>query len=314
MTYTEYYTSKEAIKAADTITREAFVVACTLYEPHWGWKDHLNCMTEDKLPIVYAFNIAETIKRRIVSSTNHISTIKEETNLLHLFSKNNFTSINWAYQQNTILGILYYMLAFSEGITSSALHCIEEQSKRLYGMPNEKGALYLTVFKNAVAKKQKLEEDILPTEKQDVKVDNETAQMLFNKIFRDGLDMKKISDEVLRLLDTKDKATDLVFTQQRHWYIVYQWFLEIGFIEKLRTAKIFREWTMAIFGKRGYATENDFSEAKKIYDGKLSDWEPNSDHIDFIIIRNNLSDIFSKENRNKYLIKDRYIDWSLGKK
>ena len=106
MTYTEYYTSKEAIKAADTITREAFVVVCTLYEPHWGWKDHLNCMTEDKLPIVYAFNIAETIKRRIVSSTNHISTIKEETNLLHLFSKNNFTSINWAYQQNTILGIL----------------------------------------------------------------------------------------------------------------------------------------------------------------------------------------------------------------
>jgi hypothetical protein len=141
-----------------------------------------------------------------------------------------------------------------------------------------------------------------------------TAQLIFNQIFRDGLDMEKISTALQVLLDKEIRKGVLLFSQQRHWYVVYQWFLEIGFIEKMRTAKAFREWAMAMFGKKGYSTENDFSEAKKIYNGNPTGWKPVVDHTDYTDIRNYLSREFSKEKRSEYLIKNRYIHWELPKK
>jgi len=86
--------------------------------------------------------------------------------------------------------------------------------------------------------------------------------------------------------------------------------LEIGFIEKKRTAKDFREWAMTMFGKRGYSTENDFSEARKIYKIEFpSQWIPIVDHDEYTDIRDLLADAFSKEKRQEYVIKDRYIYW-----
>ena len=117
--------------------------------------------------------------------------------------------------------------------------------------------------------------------------------------------MEKVSNDIKTLLETKTPNDNFLFSQQRHWYVVYLWFLEIGFIVKKRTAKDFREWAMAIFGKRGYSTENDFSEARKIYKDELpSRWKPIVDHHGYTDIRDWLANVFSKENRNNFVIKD----------
>lgn len=122
--------------------------------------------------------------------------------------------------------------------------------------------------------------------------------------------MNKVSNGLETLLGKKSPDGSLLFSQQRHWYIVYLWFLEIGFIEKKRTAKDFREWAMAMFGKRGYSTENDFSEARKIFKTEFpSQWIPIVDHHEYTDIRDLLADAFSKEKRQEYVIKDRYIYW-----
>ena len=66
MTYKEYYLSKESIEAADPITREAYSVASKMYKKHWGREFNLKCLTEDNIPIVYAFNMAQSLKDCII--------------------------------------------------------------------------------------------------------------------------------------------------------------------------------------------------------------------------------------------------------
>jgi hypothetical protein len=308
MSYKEYYHSKAEIKAADPITREAFVIASTMYEPHWGWKDNMNCMTEKKLPIVYAFNIAETFKESITDSTDRTSAIK------NLFKKNEFNAINWAYQRNTILGILYYILAFTENITIDDLRSLESQATHLMGINNERGAIYLNVFKDAVTKKHELEEEKESTSSSMsiTKIDVIKAQMLFHYFFRDGLDMDKIKNGLESLLNKRTLSGNYLFSQQRHWFVVYMWFLEIGFITKQKQGEKFRLWAISMFGNKGYSTTYDFEGAARIYKGNILEWNPIDKHEEFISIRDYLSEIFSKEKRNDYLIDGKFIYWNLN--
>lgn len=311
MIYKEYYSSEESIKAADPITREAFNVASKMYKSHWGREFNLKCLTEKNLPIVYAFNMAQSLKDCIFESDNHIETIKKETGgLWHVFWKKEKYEVEWVYQRNTILGILYYLCAFTDGITDAELSCIEDKATYMAHAKNMTGKIYFDVFRNAVVEKKEQSITQRSTPKTEAIQDTTKALFLFNKIFRDGLDMDKVSKEIENLLEEKTPDGRMLFSQQRHWFIVYLWFWEIGFIVKKRTAADFREWAKAMFGKRGYSTENDFSEAKKIYKGEFpSQWEPIVDHHDYTDIRDWLANIFSKKNRNKYIIKDRYIAW-----
>ena len=168
---------------------------------------------------------------------------------------------------------------------------------------------FFNVFKEAVAKRAKTETKEPPKEKDNISVDKQAALVLFHKIFREGLDMDKIETGIRTLLEYEPRKGTLLFTQQRHWYIVYQWFREIGFIEKGRTASAFREWAKAMFGRNGYSTDHDFDEAKKLYGGPPSTWKPIADHTDYTDIRDFLTQQFGKDQRDKYLIKDRYIQW-----
>ena len=99
--------------------------------------------------------------------------------------------------------------------------------------------------------------------------------------------------------------------QQRYWYIIYQWFLEIGFITSRRSGKDFRIWAIYMFGELGYSTQDDFSKAKAIASTSPSTWEKVPGHEDFISIRNMLKEVFPIEKRNVFLADGRYIDWKL---
>ena len=311
MTYKKYYSSEESIKTADANTREAFEVASEMYKSHWGREFNLKCLTEDALPIVYAFNMAQSLKECIFESSDHIETIKIEAgDLWHVFRKKKKYEVEWIYQRNTILGILYFLCAFTDGVTDDELSCIEDKATYMAHVKNMTGKIYFDVFKNAVIKKRAQAITHESTPKPEANQDTTKALYIFNNIFRDGLDMDKVGKDIKTLLETKTPNGSSLFYQQRHWYIVYLWLFEIGFIVKKRTAKDFREWAMAMFGKRGYSTENDFSEAKKIYKDEFpSQWKPIVDHHDYTDIRDWLANVFSKENRKEYVIKDRYIAW-----
>ena len=78
MIYKDHYKDYGDIAIADNITREAYTVAAQMYKPQWGWKDNVNHLNEEKLSIVYAFNVAECLRDSILNSNNHKETIKNE--------------------------------------------------------------------------------------------------------------------------------------------------------------------------------------------------------------------------------------------
>ena len=163
----------------------------------------------------------------------------------------------------------------------------EDKATYMAHVKNMTGKIYFDVFKNAVIKKRAQAITHESTPKPEANQDITKALYIFNNIFRDGLDMDKVGKDIKTLLETKTPNGSSLFYQQRHWYIVYLWFFEIGFIVK-----------------------NDFSEAKKIYKDEFpSQWKPIVDHHDYTDIRDWLANVFSKENRKEYVIKDRYIAW-----
>ena len=306
----EYYTSVDAIKGAGTITAEAYEAAKAMYQSGWGWQYSLNHLKEEEFSIVRAFNLAQNLKESVINSENRLKTLKKEAGgLWHFFSKRNRYEVTWVYQRNIVLGILYYLLAFDDSTKEEELRYLEQRALYMGGIKNELGMAFFNVFKEAVAQKAKTEIKEPPKEKDNISVDKQTALVLFHKIFREGLDMDKVGTGIRTLLEYEPRKGTLLFTQQRHWYIVYQWFREIGFIEKGRTASAFREWAKAMFGRNGYSTNHDFDEAKKLYGGLPSTWKPIADHTDYTDIRDFLTQQFGKDQRDKYLIKDRYIQW-----
>ena len=333
MNYQEYYSSKEYIKNSDSVTKEAFDIISTMYETHWGRKDNKGCLTEGQFPIVYAFILAENLRRCIFASNDYKKAIKKETDeLWHLSTKKKSHEVEWVFQRNTILGILYYRLAFHEGIGQEVLDCIEQSALKVKlpiihsHVKNPNGMLFFNVFKDAVRKKSEKQKEQKTEEirhKKNLATTNgiqapspnaALAQELFIKTFREGLDMEKISNDLEMLLEKKQPSGKTLFSQQRHWYIVYQWFKEIKFFTKERAGKDFREWTIAMYGKRGKSSEYDFSEAKKIFKGEPSSWKLRTKYKDYTDIRDYLSKAFNKEKRNIYVIDGRFIDWKLKTK
>jgi hypothetical protein len=132
------------------------------------------------------------------------------------------------------------------------------------------------------------------------------AKKMFGGIFREGLDMDKIGKGLNSVFNDRN-----YHHQQRYWYIIYQWFMELGFITSKRSGKDFRIWAVYMFGEKGYSTQDDFSKAKAIASDCPSEWNTISGHEDFILVRDILNEVFNKEERNKYLIDGRYIDWNL---
>ncbi len=150
-----------------------------------------------------------------------------------------------------------------------------------------------------MSKKEGCREKDIPLEKDTVQ-----AKDIFNNVFRDGLYMDKIGRGLEVIFNNR-----IYHHQQRYWYIIYQWFLEIGFITSRRSGKDFRIWAIYMFGELGYSTQDDFSKA--ISSTPPSTWGKVPGHEDFISIRNMLKEVFSIEKRNEFLADGRYIDWKL---
>lgn len=318
MTYKEHYKDYGDISIADDITREAYAVAAQMYKPQWGWKDNVNHLNEDKLSIVYAFNIAKCLRDSILSSENHKKTIKEEVrNLMHTFNKKKSFEVQWIYQRNTILGILYYLLSFSDGIVDEDLNYLIECARHLWIFPNDKGMVFMNDFIKAAESKKVWQKDHEVDNSKDEQIQEQNrhmAQVVFNKIFRANLDMGKIDKTLRPLLSIKTKDGKRMLLENKYWFVVYQWFLEIGFIEKQRTGSKFREWTQYLYGQRGFSTPSQFDEAKRDCKGLPSQWKPIDVPDNFIAIRDKLSTVFNKEKRGEYRIDGQNIVWDIDKK
>lgn len=138
------------------------------------------------------------------------------------------------------------------------------------------------------------------------------AQDCFKKIFDDRLDMDKIEVGVKYILGQKNYDNTFIFNKQKHWYLVHRWFIEIKFIKKEKSGKIFREWCYCLFDKK--STEYDFDAARKIIKNFPSMWEPTDNHLDFKEVIQLLQTVFAKEKRADYqLNKENYIDWELNR-
>ena len=124
--------------------------------------------------------------------------------------------------------------------------------------------------------------------------------------------MDKIGNAIEKLYENKTLKSKVVKFYQRYWYVVFVWFMEIGFIEKQKKGKTFRKWLQAMFGGNGYATDGDFNEAQKILGKSLpSEWNKTEKNMGYIYIRDYMAEHFSKNKRNDYLLAGRYIDWEL---
>ena len=327
MEYLEYYESVKEIKASDQLIHEAFWVMSKMYDTNWGWKDNKCSLTNKKLSIVYAFNMAKSIKEYILKSENYKNAIKEcSDNLWHVYTKKKNYECTWLYQRNTILGIVYYSLAVENNINQDILNFLEDCTLKfklplvnLY-IKNRGGMIFFNEFKNAVLKKQELNNNQNLHEKstnnhRTIKIDKYVAQDYFNKIFRDGLDMEKIGNAIEKLFENKTLKSKAVKFYQHYWYVVFVWFMEIGFIEKQKKGKTFRGWLQAMFGEIGYATLGDFNEAQKILGKSLpSEWKETEKNMGYIYIRDYMAEHFNKNKRNDFILTNRHIDWDLNKK
>lgn len=327
MEYLEYYESVKDIKASDQLVQEAFWVMSKMYNPNWGWKDNKCCLTNKKLSIVYAFNMAKSIKEYILKSNNYKKAIKEcSDNLWHFYKKKKNYECTWLYQRNTILGIVYYLLADENNINQDILKFLEDCTLKFklplvnFYIKNKGGIIFFNEFKNAILKKNKLnnnENQLEKSSKKDrkIKIDKEVAQEKFNEIFRDGLDMVKIGNAIENLLENEILKNKIKKFHQHYWYVVYVWFMEIGFIEIQKKGNIFREWLQAMFGGIGYATPGDFNEAQKVLGNSLpSEWKETVKNKGYIVIRDYMAEQFSENKRNDFKLTNRHIDWDLNKK
>lgn len=332
MEYTEFYQSEEELAHSDKATIEAYRIAKRMYSPHWGRKDNKVYLTEKDLPIVYAFNLAEGIRRIIKKAgTDFLEVINRESRGLFSWgTKKQGHEVEWLYQRNTVLGIAYYLLAFDGSTDEKILDSLHDAALNVHlpivskiHFPNQGAMPYFNMFEETISskkaneafqendtfarkrrnvpKKESFNEKDIPLEK------NQTlAKEIFKTVFREGLDMDKIGCGLEQIFEKRTYNH-----QQRYWYIIYQWFLEIGFITSRRSGKDFRIWGIYMFGEKGYSTQDDFSKAKAIASTPPSTWERITDHDDFIAVRDMLKEVFHIEKRNEYLTDGRYIDWRL---
>ena len=318
MNYKEHYTDSFFISLADNITKEAYAVALQMYNTYWGDKYKVNQLTEQKLSIVYAFNMAVCLKESILNSTNHIETIKKEVrSLWHFWGQKGPNEVIWVYQRNIILGILYYLLSFSDGVDAKELECLKECARHIGIFTNEKGMVYMNDFITAVEKKKESLKDSEYDIERDIQtkeVDRHMAQYVFNNIFKANLDMEKIDKAIRPLLTIKSKDGKRMLLENKYWFVVFQWFLEIDFIRKQRTGSKFREWTQYLYGQRGFSTTSQFDEAKRVCKGVPSQWKQFDVPDEFIAIRDKLSVVFNKDKRQEYRIEGKNIVWDVNKK
>ena len=307
------------IAIADNTIREAYTVAAQMYKPQWGWKDNVNHLTEEKLSIVYAFNVAECLRDSILNSNNHKETIKKEvSNLMHTFLKKERYEVQWIYQRNTILGILYYLLSFSDGIVDEDLESLKDCARHWWVFPNDKGMVFLNDFIKAAENRKDWfknhENDDTDTQEVQLKeLNRHMALVVFNTIFKHNLDMDKIDKALRHLLTIKTTDGKRMLIENKYWFVVFQWFLEIGFIEKQRTGAKFREWLQYLYGERGFSTTSQFDEAKRVCKGLPSLWKSLDVPDDFIAIRDKLSVVFAKNKRVEYHIDGQNIIWDIDK-
>lgn len=330
MKYTEYYKIENDLVRSPKVTKEAYDIVKAMYEPHWGRENNKKCLTQEELPIVYAFNLAEGIKNEILAAGDNYSeaVARESKELYHWGTKKQKHEVDWLYQRNTVLGITYYFLACEPDIDERILDELHQAAVNVPAplipsihIPIISAMPYFDIFVDAariknnqdsehkalVKRKRNVPKRELPDEKEMLLAqDWEQARRIFDSIFRCGLDMDKIGNGLNSLFNNRN-----YIHQQRYWYIIYQWFMELGFITSKRSGKDFRIWAIYMFGEIGYSTQDDFSKAKAIAPGSPSEWKIISGHEDFILIRDILNGVFNKEQRNKYLMDGRYIDWNL---
>ena len=307
MEYNEYYTEEEDIKISDNITEEAFIVAKSMYKTNWSWKRKVNCLTDIKFPIVEAFNIAETIKQRIIKSEDYSKTIKIEVNKLNHI-------MEYLYQRNIVLGILYYILSFTKNIDEKDLKYLEKKALYLGFLKNKRGMIFIEDFIKAVKNKKELMNSKTTLKDPPIEINKHKAQSIFNEIFREGLCMNKIDASLKIILNIKTKNNDFLFSKEKYWSIVYLWFREIKFIENIKTKKQFRQWAQYLYGKRGYSKESQFDEMKREYTEIPSKWKEFDVPDDYIEIRNNLARLFNIENRSEYRKNSKNIIWDIHNK
>ena len=330
MKYTEYFKTENDLIRSQKPAKEAYTIAKAMYEPHWGRENNKKCLTKEDLPIVYAFNLAESIKNEIIAAGENFHEViaRESKELYHWGAKKQKYEVDWLYQRNTVLGITYYLLACEHNIDAEILDDLHQTAVNVPAplipsihIPILSAMPYFDIFLDAartksyqesgqeplVKRTRNVPKRELPDEKEMLlSKDWGQAKKMFGGIFREGLDMDKIGKGLNSVFNDRN-----YHHQQRYWYIIYQWFMELGFITSKRSGKDFRIWAIYMFGEIGYSTQDDFSKAKAIAPGSPSEWKIISGHEDFILIRDILNGVFNKEQRNKYLMDGRYIDWNL---
>ena len=123
MKYTEYYKTENDLIRSQKPAKEAYKIAKAMYEPHWGRENNKKCLTKEDLPIVYAFNLAESIKNEIIAAGENFHEViaRESKELYHWGAKKKKHEVDWLYQRNTVLDITYYLLACEPDIDERIL-------------------------------------------------------------------------------------------------------------------------------------------------------------------------------------------------
>ena len=123
MKYTEYYKTENDLIRSQKPAKEAYKIAKAMYEPHWGRENNKKCLTKEDLPVVYAFNLAESIKNEIIAAGENFHEViaRESKELYHWGAKKQKYEVDWLYQRNTVLGIAYYLLACEHNIDAEIL-------------------------------------------------------------------------------------------------------------------------------------------------------------------------------------------------
>ena len=131
MEYLEFFKSEEDIVNSDNVTKEAYKIAKKMYEPLWASKNKKGILTNEKLYIVDAFNLAEEIKQEILAAgDNYSATINKVCDeLFHWFPTNRKKEVSWLYQRNFILGIVYYLLAGEQNINAVVLNELQHTTE-----------------------------------------------------------------------------------------------------------------------------------------------------------------------------------------
>src|SRR5574344_181791 len=340
MSYTTYYNSQEDIANSNEINKDALNCALRMYTSDWAMSTNHMTFTDEKMSLVYSFNVAEGLRRRIMKAKDYRRVIDDEVDHLckpFWSGKKRSCKVVWLYQRHAILGILYYLLAMHDGFESQKKEYLKKRAQRLK-LPlfsfihlKMKGCLdFFEIFENAVHLKQKEQAHKIQTgtsegnadsavEKSSGKITKESviknqSEQLAKSLFEENLDIAKVIETVSTLQKLKDSRGKQFFLYKHDWYIIYYRFYQIGFLKRKNCRDDLFLWLKKSFDLENMPTDKDFDQAKS----KLKNKTEGYFHLHELEIC--VNELFKAEKdksrpnerrdyRDNYVLEGKYIYW-----